>query len=818
MKKVSFIISAVITIALILVLNRSFRLGGQTIPAIGKFLNPLTGFWQNAEPYNSDFNADLKFPGLKGRSEVFLDERLIPHIFAENDNDVYFIQGYLHAKYRLWQMELQAFGAAGRISEILGEPALEHDREFRRLGMVYAAENSLKEIESDSVTKLECDAYTAGVNSYIGSLDESSLPVEYKLLSYKPEKWSNLKTSLVMKYMSYDLAGASEDFEMTNARQYFSKEDFEKLFPQSLDSLDPVIPRGTIFEKEKVFPKKPMDADSVFSNEKSINIKEDSPAEGNGSNNWAVSGRKTKSGYPILANDPHLTLSLPSVWYELQLSSPGQNIYGVSFPGVPSIMIGFNESCAFGFTNGARDVRDYYEIKFKDASRKEYLYNGSWQKTIWKVEQYKIRSRGEFTDSVAYVLLGDAMCPVMYDKNFSGTKKSSDKFYAVRWKGNDPSNELKAFNMLNRVKSYDDFTKAIENLHTPGQNAVFASIDGDIAIRTQGEWPAKWEGQGDFIMPGTDSNFLWQGMIPQDEVPFQLNPERGFVSSANQKAVDDKNYPYYIGRNYTIYRGKIINRKLNEMSNITPQDMMAMQNDNYNIFAEMTRPIFLKAINENELNPDEKKYFELLKNWNLKNDSGSKGATVFEVVWSNFYRTVFDDDFSKAPEMISHPSEGTLAEAIIKDSNYKFLDNINTDKKENLNDDIHQAFKKSAGDLKKLDEIGKLDWEKFKGTQIKHLSKLIPFSSMNIPIGGSKYSINSVKSNHGPSWRMVVSLGNPVEAFGVYPGGQSGNPGSKYYDDFIKYWVDGKYYTLWLMKKGEQDDKRIKWKMNFSGV
>lgn len=813
MRIVPFIAAAVVTSGLVVTLNTKLVLPA----ALGKLLSPQHGIWQNAEPASLSFNADLKFPGLSGKVDVYLDDRLVPHIFAEQENDAYFVQGYLHAKFRLWQMELQTFAAAGRASEIVGEKALDHDREFRRLGMVYAAEIALKELEKDPVIKAQCDAYTAGVNAYIETITESTLPLEYKLIGYKPEKWSNLKTSLFLKYMSYDLAARENDFEMTNAKSFFSADDFAKLYPDIQDSLDPVIPKDTAFGIQKIFPVAPSSADSLYFNNHDLAVAESlKPDRDNGSNNWAVRGSKTKSGAPILCNDPHLGLNLPSLWYELQISTPTFNAYGVSFPGSPGVIIGFNDSCAFGFTNGGRDVRDYYEIKFKDDTRNEYLFNGQWMRSKFRVDIIKIKDKPDFIDSVAYVQLGNDWCPVMYDRSFTGGRSKSNKYYAVRWKAHDPSNELKIFNMLDHAKNYADYSAAVTNLHTPGQNCVFACKNGDIALRTQGEWPAKWKYQGDFVMPGWDSSYLWQGMIPQDEVPYQYNPERGFVSSANQKPVDDKTYPYYLGKDYPLYRGLTINRRLNEMNSITPQDMMALQTDNLDMGAVMAKPFIIANMKENELNAEEKKYFDILKTWNCRNDVGTKGATVFEQFWKQFEKTVFDDEFAKAPEVIMRPFFSTLLEAVLKDSAYKFLDNISTPQQETLADNVTAAFKLAAVDLQKKEAEGKLDWEKNKATRINHLAKLAPFSRLNLPIGGGVRNINATKTDHGPSWRMVISLTAKTEAYGVYPGGQSGNPGSKYYDNFVDQWAAGKYYSLWMMTKNETGDERIHSKMTFS--
>lgn len=806
MRIVPFIAAAVTTIGLIVVLNSNLLL-----PApLGKLLSPQQGIWQNADPLEADYAGDFTFPGLQGKVDVYLDDRLVPHIFAEQENDAYFVQGFLHAKFRLWQMELQVFAAGGRASEILGEKGLSHDREFRRLGMVYAAEIALKEVEKDPVIKSQCDAYTSGVNAYINTITESSLPLEYKLIGYKPEKWTNLKTSLFLKYMSYDLAGHEDDFEMTNARNFFSADDFAKLYPDIQDSLDPIIPKGTAFAEPKIFPVAPANADSVYLNSQPLAITSIiKPDRDNGSNNWAVSGSKTKSGAPILANDPHLGLNLPSLWYEIQISVPGFNAYGVSFPGAPGVIIGFNDSCAFGFTNGGRDVRDYYEVQFKDDSRKAYQFNGQWLKTEFRIDTIRIKDKPDFYDTVAYVMLGNDKCPVMYDKSFSGGRSAGDKYYAVRWKAHDPSNELRIFNKLNHAKNYSDYSTAVVNLQTPGQNCVFASKNGDIALRTQGDWPAKWVGQGNFVMPGIDSNYLWQGMIPQDEVPFQYNPERGFVSSANQKPVDDVTYSYYLGKNYPLYRGYTINKRLQEMTNITPQDMMALQTDNFDAGAYMAMPFIVANMQESSLSSAAGRYFKILKEWDCRNNPGTSGATVFDNFWAAFEKQVYDDEYAKAPAVIMRPFFSTLLEAVLKDSAYKFIDNVSTPQVETLADIVASSMNKAAAELQQIEKNGKLNWEKYKATRINHLAKLAPFSRLNLPIGGGVRNINATKQDHGPSWRMVISLTSKTEAYGVYPGGQNGNPGSKYYDSFVDDWVVGKYYSLWMMTAKESGDKRI---------
>ena len=804
MKFVPFLLSSTITILLIIAFNTRWGLA----PPFGEFLSPQHGFWQNAEPVDWDFGQDLQLPGLKDPAEIFLDDRMVPHIFAGNDEDAYYLQGYIHAKFRLWQMEFQTYAASGRISELVGPRALNYDREKRRLGMIYAAEKAVTEMENNPVSKAEADAYTAGVNAWITNLKESDLPVEYKLLGYKPELWTNLKTALFLKFMSLDLAGFETDFENTNLRSMLGYATYDKMFPVAPDSLDPIVPADTLSRIPGILVKAPAGSDSVYlQNRDTVSVRvATKPDKDNGSNNWAISGIKTKSGSPILCNDPHLGLNLPSLWFEMQISSPSFNAYGATFPGAPGVIIGFNDSCAYGFTDGMRDVRDYYEISFKDDSRKEYWYNGKWVPSDFRYEHILRKDTTEYIDTIAYTVFG----PVMYDKSYSGNRKTNNKYYAVRWKAHDAGNEMMIFNGLEHAKNYTDYQQAVKWLHTPGQNVVFACKNGDIAICAQGEFPAKWKRQGDFVMPGTDSSYQWQGMIPQSETPYMYNPERGFVSSANQLPVNPVNYPYYLGGDYHNYRGLMINRYLNQMNEIGIEDMMKLQLDTYNPFAGMARMVLLKNIDSASLPSDALKYYEILKDWDLHYEAGGKGASVFNIFWDSLKTVVWKDELEKAGMPGFYPYNGTLLEGILRDSAYEFLDDINTPEKETLKQDVNLAFKKAVTTYIILDKAGMLTWGKFKGTRIEHLAKLDPFSRLDIDISGGEYAIDAVKKDHGPSWRMIVQLTKETEAYGIYPGGQSGNPGSVYYDNFVDNWGDGKYYPLWMMTKEEETDKRVK--------
>jgi len=810
MRIVPFAVSTILTAGLVFALNKQWG----TVPPMGKFLSPQHGFWQNAEPAGHDFDAELQFEGLKGNAEVYLDDRLVPHVFAENDEDLYFIQGYLHAKFRLFQIDLQTRAAAGRASEMAGAKAINYDREQRRLGMVFAAENAKTEIEKNPVAKSLFDAYTNGVNAYIGSLKEADIPVEYKLLNIKPEKWSNLRTALLLKMMAKNLSSGTEnDLAYTNARTIFLPDELKLLYPQAHDSLVPIVPKGTVFPQPGIIPVKPATADSLYLlNKNTVTASENSkPNVNNGSNNWVVAGSKTQSGAPILCNDPHLELSLPSIWYEIQLVTPSSNVYGVSLPGSPFVIIGFNDSIAWGVTNSQRDVKDYYEIKFRDRSRKEYWFNGQWQPAQQRIEEIKVKGGKTVYDTVSYTVFG----PVMFDESFSN-EASGSRNLAVRWTAHDPSNEGITFYHLNRAKKYDDYENAIRSFTCPGQNFVFASKSGDIAIWQQGKFPARWERQGLYVMPGDDSSYMWQGFIPQAENPHARNPERGFLESANQRPADTT-YPYFIPGTYITPRGITVENRLAVMNGITVNDMMTLHGNYFNTLAEDARPVMLKYIRENDLTAAEKNYLDIFRNWDLQADPGSKGQTIYQCWWDSLETGIWKDELSRVNPQAPYPEEQTTLEILLRDTAFKYADDINTPQTETLFDVVTSSFKKAAADLMNKEKEGRLSWAAFKNPTVYHLIKdLKGFARSGLNVGGNGNIINAVTHSHGPSWRMIVHLTTPTEAYGVYPGGQSGNPGSRFYDDYVNLWVEGKYNKLWFMRDGDRKDKAVKWVMRFS--
>lgn len=773
----------------------------KAIPPLGKLLSPATGFWKNAESNKISYPQTLNLKGLNQAVDIIYDDRLVPHIFAQNDHDLYFAQGYVTAQLRLWQMEFQTHFAAGRISEIIGPKAIPLDRLNRRKGLLYAAEESLKKLESEPETDLIISAYTEGVNAYISSLTYKDYPLEYKLMNYKPEPWTKLKCAILLKYMADMLTGTTSDIEMSNAIHLLGEEYIEILFPNNPDSLgSPIVPRGTPYANGKLDLDTPQ-TPGIFNK---IKVIQEQTPENIGSNNWAVNGKKTLTGAPILCNDPHLKLNLPSIWFEIQLSTPDFNSYGVSLPGAPAIIIGFNQNIAWGVTNGTQDVKDWYKLKFKDASKNEYLFDGEWKKITKRIEVIKVKGQQPFYDTVLYTHFG----PVVYDTSLVKDTNALD--LAISWTGLEPSNELMTFHKLNRAKDYNEYAEALKTFECPGQNFVFACKNGDIAIWQQGKFPAKWPLQGKFIMDGTQSVYQWQGFIPQEENPHTYNPERNFVSSANQHPTDET-YPYFYNGRFEYYRNRRINERLSMMEKITIEDMMKLQNDNMNLQAAESLPLFIKLLDISKLNKEQNAYLNELKNWNYFNDAGNVAAAIYEE-WYEKLDSLIWDELENDDLITERPSNFNTILLMKQNPNHLFFNIQSTkDVTENLSDLINQSFKITCESLDnwKLKSGKELTWANYKATSVQHLALLMPFSYTNINIGGNTGIVNACSDRWGPSWRMIVSLESPVKAYGVYPGGQSGNPGSPYYNTGIEKWSRGEYFELLFMETPQDQDSKI---------
>ena len=788
MKWFKAIFSLVLTVALVYVLNT--KLGD--IPPIGKFLSPFRGFWQNAEPREVAATKQLAAAGLQAEVSILLDKNRVPHIFAQNNHDLYFAQGYYTAQDRLWQMEFQTHAAAGRISEIVGEKAIELDRFQRRMGMVYGAKNSLAGMMADPATRDMLEAYSAGINAYIKSLSPATYPLEYKLLDYAPEAWSPLKCSLLLKLMAYDLAGRSDDLRMSNILNQYGAKVTKDLFPDYPFREEPIVPVGTPLDFTPI--KKPA-VPAGFQAQVSNKVLEKEPPAELGSNNWAVAGSKTANGYPMLANDPHLQLNLPSIWYQVQLIGPDVNVCGVSLPGAPGVIIGFNKNISWGVTNVDADVMDWYQIKFKDKHKREYWHNNQWKPVRRQVEEIKIKGRPSLFDTVYYTHHG----PVVYDKTEKVFNQQTPVSHAMRWIAHDKSNELRTFYLLNRARNYEDYQQALSFYAAPAQNFIYADKDQNIAIWPNGKFPLKWPEQGKFTLDGTNPAHDWQGWIPAAHNPHVKNPAQGFVSSANQFSAGP-DYPYYLNWQYASpERGIRINQRLAAMNKVTVDSMRLLQNDNFNIHAQTVLPTLLNLVQISGLTENQEKVLQIMQQWQYQNNPTEIAPTVFELWWQLFAQALWEDDFTNTPDLpVRVPNRDRTIRLVQQEPQSPWIDNPNTPQKETLPELVNASFLATADSLQRqLGGVGnKWQWAQFKSTSIQHLAKLPGFGKENLQIGGGRGIVNATSERHGPSWRMVVALGPQVQGFGVYPGGQSGNAGSYYYDNMVETWRQGKLNAL----------------------
>ncbi len=791
MKIIKFLLTLVITIGLIYTLNTKFG----SVPPLGKFLDPVNGFWANAST-NPTIQEKLQIPGLQKPVQVNYDELLIPHIFAENIEDLVLVQGYVHAYHRLWQMEFQTHAAAGRISELIGSGTLEYDRGQRRKGMVFGAENFVSTV--DDTTRAIIEQYAKGVNYFIDNLDYASYPFEYKLMGYDPEQWTPLKSGLLLNYMADMLNSHEKDLENTNFVYVYGREMFDMIYPDVDNYQDPVVDKTgqwefTAITKEYIANNAPIeDGITAFK----LVAK---PNPRNGSNNWAVGPDKSATGNPVLCNDMHLGLNMPSLWFYNQLSTTNMNVMGHSLPGTPMVITGFTDSIAWGFTNAQRDLVDWYLIKFEDESRNKYLLDGEFQSTTRVIEEIKIAGENSYYDTVVYTTFG----PVMYDNSFRGA--SGKNGYARRWIGHDPSSSLKMFYLMNQAKNFDDYMDALDFLTSPAQNVVFASVQGDIAHRVQGKYPLKGFEEGKFLLDGTKSANNWSEYIPPRQNASWKNPERGFVASANQHPADST-YPYYVTASvFEAYRNRRINDVLRSDNSITVDDMKKLHYDNFSTKAKESLPTMLQLLESSQLGNDENLVIAKLKNWDYYFNADSEEAVYFTKWFRDAYTNTWDE-IKERPETLAYPSAYSFVNLLNNYQDNIFFDNLSTPGVETAGEIVVSAFKAMVTDIEEWsDENGQVTWANYKKTYIQHLSRLKPLGSYEINTGGAGGDVvNATGSNHGPSERIIIELDpKGVKAWGHFPGGQSGNPGSHYYDNFIEPWANGQYFELNLFANEE---------------
>ena len=823
MKWIRTIFLSLLTGALFFLLN--FKHGD--IPPPGKFFNPFAGFWQN-NTSTDKLPTTLALNGLHETVRIVWDDRRVPHIFAANTHDLFFAQGYCVARDRLWQMDFQARAAAGRLSEVIGARTLELDRFRRRIGLNVSAESVMRNTLTNPFMHDVSEAFCDGVNAWINNLDKQHFPVEFKILDYQPEEWTVLKSALIFSNFSLTLSFSNTDAALTRVRDILGDSLVSILYPDILPFVDPIIPRCTPWgfvprSVESPARKKTPVCSSAAGTVKRAHDHASEVEEAlgqqevfRGSNNWALSGSRTASGRPILCNDPHLGLTLPSIWYEVQLVSPEMNVYGVSSPGAPGVLIGFNKRIAFGETNAGSDVLDWYEITFRDSSLDEYLYDEQWRPTGKRIEVISVRGAPSVVDTVIYTHHG----PVVARPGERLPDQRIPSGCAMRWTALDSTNAIDAFLKIDMAGTYDEFVRALAGFDCPAQNFAYADVDNNIAIWHNGKLPLRWKDQGKYLCDGTDPAHEWQGWIPREHLPHVLNPPRGFVSSANQPPADST-YPYYLGWNYAGFeRSARINERLQSMQKATTEDMMALQNDIVNPRAVKALPVLLPLIDERSFSPDEAKAFNELNKWKYNHDSHSISPQIFEYWWREIHASIWRDDLRHEGTALLQPRAEITLRLLLSDPRSPFIGNRDTPRIETLREVAQQSFSEAVRQLTK--DYGPFgvnwSWGTTRGTTVGHLGQIAGLGRPKLETVGNYNTVNAITGGGGPSWRMVVEVGSTPKGRGVFPGGQSGNPGSPFYDNFVDTWFRGDYYELVFLNSPEEKNDHVVGTTTLKGV
>lgn len=795
MKFIPLLISALVLAAAVYV-GGTHGVISPKVPAIAALFDPFAGAWQQAEPLEPT-STTVQIPATV-QGEVVIDQRGVPHIFADKMTDVAYIQGYLHAQDRLFQMDIATRASSGRLAEVLGTSVLERDKTQRRKGILQAA----RQLEATWLAHPETSgiitAYVQGVNAYLANLKPKDYPLEYKILGFEPEGWTALKSAIFVQSMAETLCFRNEDIPTSNSRAVLGDELFAHLFPNENPQQSPVIPAGTAWDFEPI-PVSVEELPAPLGHSLPFEHLPQSP-EGIGSNNWAVSGTKTASGAPLLANDPHLNLTLPSIWYEIQLHCEGMNVHGVSLPTLPGVVIGFNAHQAWGITNVGHDVLDWYKISWTDTTRNHYVLDGQPVATEWKMDSIWVRGEAQpIVVRTPWTQFG----PVVYEQ-------PDDIHYnlAMRWlvhapNSSESANNLTAFLRLGTSTQLSEYQQAIRGFDYPASNIVYADQQGNIALTAMGHYPIRQPQQGRFVQDGSRSQNNWQGFIPFEQVPRVANPPRQFVASANQTSTD-ATYPYYYLGGFDDFRGRYINRRLAAMDKVTPKDMMALQYDSHSLRAEEALPLLLAALEGQSLDENASSAKQLLTTWNYSYTADSKAAIVFRSWFDSLRYATFDEihahDTDKHP--MEFPEDWRLIELMGTNPSDAIFDIQATSEKEDMAAIAKLALTQAATKVMPLIAAGST-WNTHRDTRIPHLAKLPGFDSGLLTSDGAKDTPNALSAANGPSWRMIVSLERPIKAWAALPGGSSGNAGSPFYAIGVEGWAKGEYVELTLFESPE---------------
>ena len=739
-----------------------------------------------------DYNADIKLTDLFEPVTVCRDSLAIPHVYARNEHDLYMVTGYLLAEDRLWQMDLLRRVTLGRLSEIFGDDFIETDLLLRSLNFKEKSENIIAEGDSTVVSALE--AFSEGVNQYINDYKEN-YPVEFTLLGYKPDPWTPVHSLNLIGYMAWDLKSGWAELLMEEIAGKVDTVHIKELLP------DMTIQKTYVYRDK---------SDLLAANRLTeLNRLEKMGLDiFSGSNNWAVSGFKSTTGKPILANDMHLALNIPGIWYQIHQVVEGKlNVEGLLLPGEPLIVVGHNDSIAWGMTNTYVDNLDYYEEKINQADTNQYLFNGEWKDFI--IHNEIIRSKGGKEVKCNYRT--NHRGPIV-----SAFKGISDRVLTIHWVGNEKSNEMRSIYKVDRAKNWNDFKDAFTTFISISQNIVYADKQGNIGLYCCAGVPIRKRDNQWAVLPGWTDEYDWKGMIPFEKLPYEYNPERGYVSSANNRTVDST-YPYHIGTWYDMpYRIDRIREMLEEKEIFSLEDFKSIQNDQHSKYTSLFLSTLLPLIgNRMDMDETEQSALQQLKNWDCNLGKESSEASISEFWAYQFLRSVYSDELGN--ELFKKFLAGTHFSRIamfylLTHKQSVWIDNINTEQIENLEDIAAESYKNAMDSLRMQYGAKISDWKWGSIHQITLAHPIAKIKLLNIlfrmnrgpyPVGGSFHTVSPYKYpyfepqlvEHGSSHRSIYDLNDWEKCISVIPTGISGIPASPYYCNQTQMYVNGEYHS-----------------------